>query len=190
VEQVFSTQRDNFAGGDDFGNYTINVTNDVSYPNASCGGVINPSQCFLTHYVDGTTAYTTTLPPLRVDPSPRLGNASSCVIPAVFDLIHEFCSNGHLLFSASYDPPGGGPLIRGIFDGFDPVLDLVSLGSIDGGFMTANGNVYFIDGRFDTLDIAIDLDTVPVPEPGSLALAGTGVLAGIGMVRRRLLALK
>src|SRR5215831_9131298 len=70
VKQVFSTQKDNFAAGDDFGDYTINVTNDFQVPGASCGGVISPIQCFLTHYVDGTTVYTTTPPPLRVNPSP------------------------------------------------------------------------------------------------------------------------
>jgi hypothetical protein len=51
--------------------------------------------------------------------------------------------------------------------------------------MTANGNVFFIDGALDTLDVAIDLDTIPAPEPGSLMLLGTGALGMVGMMRRR-----
>ena len=76
----------------------------------------------------------------------------------------------------------------GLFDGTDPMLDYLGYGSIDGGFMTANGNVFFIDGALDTLDVAIDLDTIPAPEPGSLMLLGTGALGMVEVVRRRTLA--
>jgi hypothetical protein len=150
-----------------------------------CGSVANPVACFETYYVGNPNLVITTTPPLLgADPDPIAGN-QSCVVPSDFTVLRELCTNGHLLFSGSYIAPGGGIGMRGLFDGTDPVLDFLGDNSIDGGFMTANGNAYFIDGLRDTLMAAIDLDTIPVPEPGGLVLLGTGVLAAMGVVRRR-----
>jgi len=52
--------------------------------------------------------------------------------------------------------------------------------------MTANGNAFFIDGADDTLDVALDLSTVPTPEPGTLSMLGTGALMVVGTLRRKL----
>ncbi len=186
LETVAFTENENFAGGDDFGDYTINITNNVIFqPNPMCGSIANPAACFETYYVGNPNpVYTTTAPALRVDHDPIAGD-QLCVVPSDFDVLRELCTNGHLLFAGFYIPPGGGMELRGIFDGTDPALDFLGDNTIDGGFMTANGNAYFIDGLRDTLVAAIDLDTIPVPEPGGLALLGTGVIAAMGVVRRR-----
>ena len=190
VKHVLYTQDENFAvgGGDDYGDYTINIINSINGdPHPMCAGVSNPGSCFETVYANDPThpVISVTAPALPVDPSPRAGNVSSCDIPAAFEVIHEFCGNGHLFFSALYDAPPGGKDLLGLFDGTDPTTDFLGRGSIDGGFMTANGNVFFIDGALDTLDVAVDLDTIPAPEPGSLMLLGTGALGMVGMMRRR-----
>jgi hypothetical protein len=190
VKHVLSTQDENFAGGDDYGDYIINITNSLNgMVHPVCAGVANPGSCFETVYVNDPThpVISVTPPTLPVDPSPRAGDVGSCAIPAAFEVIHEFCGGGHLFFSALYDAPPNGKDLLGLFDGTDPTLDYLGYGSIDGGFMTANGNVFFIDGALDTLDVAIDLDTIPAPEPGSLMLMGTGALGLMAVVRRRTL---
>ena len=104
VEHVLSTQDENFAGGDDYGDYVINITNGLNGdPRLMCGGVSNPQSCFETVYANDPThpVISVTAPTLPVDPSPRVGNVSSCAIPAAFEVIHEFCSNGHLFFFGS-----------------------------------------------------------------------------------------
>ncbi len=66
--------------------------------------------------------------------------------------------------------------------------------SLDG----LNGFVYNNNsGDFDSLfttawsgplspDWAVDLEFTPTPEPGSLLMLGTGILGGLGVLRRKL----
>lgn len=189
LSAVAYTQSENFAGGDDFGNYTINVSDRMLHdPNYNCGGVINPMLCFETHYINSSTPVLTTAPPtLWNDPDPIAGT-DSCALDAGsgFHAYRILCDNGHMIFGGFFDLPGGGDL-RGIWSGSNPNLnaDYLGNGSIDGGFMTANGNAFFIDGLHDSLDVALNLSATPVPEPGTLVLLGTGALSLMGIVRRR-----
>lgn len=188
LSTVAYTQSENFAGGDDFGNYTINVTDRLlKIPNYNCGGAVNPAQCFETHYVDGSTLFTTAPPPLWADPNPIAGTDSCAVAAgAGVSVSTALCNNGHLIFAGLYDQLGATSR-RGIWAGAnpDPILDYLGGGSIDGGFMTANGNAYFIDGLHNTLDVALNLSATPVPEPESFVLLGTGVLSLLGVARRK-----
>lgn len=189
LSAVAYTQSENFAGGDDFGNYTINVSDRMLHdPNYNCGGVVNPMFCFETHYINSSTPVLTTAPPtLWNDPNPIAGT-DSCSLDAGsgFNAYRILCDNGHMIFGGFFDLPDGS-FLRGIWSGSNPNLDADYLGngSIDGGFMTANGNAYFIDGLHDSLDVALNLSATPVPEPGTLVLLGTGALSLLGITRRR-----
>jgi hypothetical protein len=188
---VKSTQSEGFAGGDNYGNYTININDMVMFiPDFNCDGVVNPPSCYETHYIDSpTVVYSTTPPPLWADPTPIAGNDTCALTPGLgFSAYRILCNNGHMLFAGEYEL-GNGQSLRGVWTGSnpDPILDYLGFHSIDGGFMTTNGNAYFIDGLHDTLDVAIDLSARPVPEPSTLLLLGTGGLGILGMVRRKVM---
>jgi hypothetical protein len=180
---VLQTQNENFAGGDDFGNYTINISNSFAYgPGGNCGGVIS-NTCYETHYANNASpSYSTTVPALWTNPDPVAGTEDCSLYAGSRSVL---CNNGHALYFGFVTKPDGSE-IRGMFAGATPdYTDYLGSASFDGGFMTANGNAYFIDGLHDTLDIALNRSATPVPEPGSLLLLGTGGLAMLGAVRRR-----
>lgn len=53
--------------------------------------------------------------------------------------------------------------------------------------MTANGNLFYLNYSNDTLDTALNESTAltATPEPGSFVLLTTGMLAVVGVTRRR-----
>ena len=185
LSAVAFTQSENFFAGDDYGNYTINLASHA----ALCVGSSPGGPCFQTHYINSPhDLFTTIPPPLWTDPSPIAGSDPCAVASGSgFSVLRILCNNGHMIFSGYYSGPGIAPG-RGIWAGSnpDPVSSYLGRGSIDGGFMTANGNAFFIDGYNNTLDVALDLSTSPIPEPGSLVLLGTGALSLLGVARRKI----
>jgi hypothetical protein len=130
-------------------------------------------------------------------PTLSYDNGGSCSSPSGFDSTGEtVCDNGYVGF-ASRDNANGDQ--GGIYLGSasDPTLLSVQ-GSVDGGFMNSSGDFAWTDGaleeNFEAIDLTTDapapkslflLHASPVPEPGSLALLSTGILAGAEVVRRR-----
>jgi hypothetical protein len=152
--------------------------------------VISTSGLLFETYTNGAlVASSTTNPNLVFD------NGSSCS-PSVSGAIgaanvsFAACNGTREVFSTNNLAPS--PFENSIFDGPDPG-DFVASHMVDDAFrLNASGDFLFIadqnifpsDGEIFE---AIDLSTLPTPEPGSIFLLGTGALAAAGAMRRRLL---
>jgi hypothetical protein len=94
------------------------------------------------------------------------------------------CDNGYILFASRYNTNGH---TDGLYAG--TVSDLTLLptgGTFDGGGIDAVGDIAWTDGRDDVNYAAIDLTTLgATPEPASLPLVATGLLALAAAIRRR-----
>ncbi len=178
---VANTQSEHFVMGDDFGDYAVLLSTPFGSP-SPCGGAASFGSCYASGNAgQSTLSYSTTLPLASPDANPRSGHANLPSGPG-----WQLTSTLGNLFSGFYQASDG-TVTRGIWDGSDPVADRISGGSIDGGFASANGNVFYIDGLDNALVVGIDLQTSPVPEPGTLSLTATALLATAGVARRRLL---
>jgi hypothetical protein len=173
VTVVSHSQHENFFGIDTNGDFVLNLSADSVNP---CG--INMTPCFETFYVgQPIPIVSTSAPALAYDDgtpcspilfpgfSPQGGN-------------HGICNNGHAIVGGS---DAQHPI--GVWDGPDPIANLLLIGSFDGGSMNAKGDAVFIDGFNDTLVSAFDLTTA-TPEPSSFILLGTGCLSMLGAFRR------
>ena len=128
----------------------------------------------------GASYYSSSVPAPLSDPNASSGHTDLPAGPGW----HVDKSLGNL-FEGSYQAPNG--LLKfGIWDGPDPVAGYLGQGSIDGGLSSANGNVFYIDGYNNTLVVGIDLQTSPVPEPGTLSLTASALVAAAGFGWRRL----
>jgi hypothetical protein len=170
---VSMSQHENFFGIDTNGDFVLNRSADAVNP---CG--IGYTPCFETFYVgQSSPIVSTSAPALAYDD----GTPCSPILFPGFSPsggIHGVCNNGHAISGGS-----DAAHLIGVWDGPDPIANLLLIGSFDGGAMNAKGDAVFIDGFHDTLDSAFDLTTA-TPEPSSLILLGTGCLAMLGTFRR------
>jgi hypothetical protein len=149
------------------------VVSDVLCP------VGNTSPCYQTFF-DGVATSGFLLAP----PSLTYDNGSPCTptVPAGTAVFNGECNNGREVFGALFNSP----LVQGVFIGPDPVADFFHSGSADKIVLNAAGDFAWTDGLDEELFEAVDLTTdSTVPEPNSMLLLGTGVLAAAGVVRRR-----
>ena len=175
---VANTQSEHFVMGDDFGDFAISLSLPFASP-SPCGGLALFSPCYeVGNVASQAVSYTANLPIATPDPDPKSGHDDLPTGPG-WQLTGELGN----LFAGYYQAPNGTEK-RGIWDGSDPALSYLSDGSLDGGFASANGNVFYIDGFNNTLVVGIDLQTSPVPEPGTLSLTATALLAVTALRRR------
>jgi hypothetical protein len=188
VRVVTGTQGESFVAGDDYGDYTLNATITAEGTH-KCGSMADPAgnTCYQTYYADTKqTVYSFTAPKLPTYSSPTAGSGCGFSLSDYEVVFHELCDNGHEIISGVGYAPGRSQGILGLFDGPNAVTDEIYRGSLDGrDILTTNGNLFYDDGQDDTMNVAIDLSTSPVPEPSSLVLLATGALATAELLRRR-----
>ena len=155
---------------------TVVISGGVS---SGCAGNAQASTCFYA-YSDGTQVGTwDTAPGLTYD------NGSSCAFAPGSGFGKSACNGGHEAFFGQFDQPP----VQGLFDGPDPVANLVKGGvSVDKIVMNSSGDIAWTDGRDEWNWEAVNLTTASAvsPEPASLTLLGTGLIGAFGVVRRRL----
>jgi hypothetical protein len=140
------------------------------------GGVSYPASYFT--YFDGARIGTSaTAPTFTVD------NGTICAptLPAGWQAFRAVCNNGRVAWTGTY---GGNPP-TGVYFTTNPTTPTVlpQLGG-SGIWMNSIGDVIFDDAFQDNWWEAVDLNTL-APEPGSLVLLATGILALAITLRRR-----
>jgi hypothetical protein len=159
-------------GMDASGDVVLSVDADN---NGKCGPVVN---CYET-FIGGVQAFRTNAPPVfTIDD----GAPCSPSAPAGLTVLHAVCNDGREVFAARTT----GQVFADLYTGPN-ILDLFP-GQGDGDFlyMNSRGDIVWNDPRSEFWFEAFDL-TSQAPEPGSLFLLGTGTLAAVVAMRRRLL---
>lgn len=148
---------------------------------ANCNGT--PGHCYETFNNGVLVSKSLTVPALAYD------NGTGCAPNAAFSgpFAASVCNNGREVYGT---PINSTPYGAEIFTGPDPVADFFAMGELESVDLNSSGDfVYWINAvgsSNGSIYEVVDLTTDQVPEPASIFLLSTGLLAAAGTLRRRL----
>jgi hypothetical protein len=157
-------------GIDPSGDVVLSVNSDI---NGNCSPGDN---CYET-FIGGVQAFRTDAPPTAF----IFDDGTPCnpAVPAGFTVLHAVCNSGREVFSAKAAGQAIPDLYTGLLTDSFPGQGTGNLL-----YLNSEGDILWNDPVSEFWVEAFDL-TSQVPEPASLFLLGTGALAAIEPVRRR-----
>ncbi len=156
--------------------YGMNASGLVVFDYAASPGCA-PSACYYTFLNGISTGVSTTAPIFTAD------NGTPCTpsVPAGGSVLHGVCNNGRDAFSGKLS---SGQVFPNLYFG-SAFQDLFTTGSPGLVFMNSRGDIVFDDELGGNWYEAIDLTTAATPEPSSILLLVTGILALAALARRQ-----